>query len=345
MIFSARMFGVEAGFRSWSRAGAATLVAASLAGCAQPPSPLARHGREYFSTAKYGPASPRVVADGEPVPRGGGQYLVGHPYTIAGRTYYPREVANYSAVGLASWYGDAFHGRRTANGEVYDMRSFSAAHPTMPLPSYARVTNLANGYSMIVRVNDRGPYHGGRVMDVSSRVADVLDIKRAGTARVKVDYIGPAPLEGSDNSMLLASLRTDGSPATIDGAPSAEPVRMASQAPPSLLPSFLRPAAPPPPPPAPEPEPAVAESAPHIKLLNPPAPPPRPFDLGAIARTIGPVASAPRPPRRPIQQAQAGDRALYFAGEGPAARLRPDPFARLIERGDAPRAASLLVND
>ena len=100
---------------------------------------------------------------------------------------------------MASWYGAAFHGRRTANGEVYDMASLSAAHPTMPLPSYARVTNLGNGYSVIVRVNDRGPYHAGRVMDVSSRVADVLDMKAMGTARVKVDYVGAAPMEGSDD--------------------------------------------------------------------------------------------------------------------------------------------------
>ena len=106
-----------------------------------------------------GHASRKVVADGERVPRGGGQYLVGRPYTVAGRRYYPAENPSYTAVGMASWYGAAFHGRRTANGEVYDMASLSAAHPTMPLPSYARVTNLGNGYSVIVRVNDRGPYH------------------------------------------------------------------------------------------------------------------------------------------------------------------------------------------
>jgi rare lipoprotein A len=129
---------------------------------------------------------------------------------------------------MASWYGAAFHGRRTANGEVYDMASLSAAHPTMPLPSYARVTNLENGYSVIVRVNDRGPYHAGRVMDVSSRVADVLDMKAMGTAKVKVDYVGAAPMEGSDDSQLLASLRTDGSPANMIGY--SAPVMMASAA-------------------------------------------------------------------------------------------------------------------
>ena len=103
---------------------------------------------------------------------------------------------------------------------------FTAAHPTMPLPSYARVTNLSNGYSIIVRVNDRGPYHGGRVMDVSSRVADVLDFKGVGTARVKVEYVGPAPMEGSDDSQLLASLRTDGSQANMIGY--SAPVMMAA---------------------------------------------------------------------------------------------------------------------
>ena len=162
------------------------------------------------------------------MPHGGGQYLVGHPYTVAGHRYYPAENPSYTATGMASWYGAAFHGRRTANGEVYDMASLSAAHPTMPLPSYARVTNLQNGYSVIVRVNDRGPYHAGRVMDVSSRVADVLDMKAMGTAKVKVDYVGAAPMEGSDDSQLLASLRTDGSPANLIGY--SAPVMMANAA-------------------------------------------------------------------------------------------------------------------
>ena len=211
---------VYAGKRRWRGAASLGVTALALAGCAtQTPQVSYSHGHEHFAQAKYGHASAKVVADGQPVPRGGGQYLVGHPYSIAGHSYYPSENPSYSAVGMASWYGAAFHGRRTANGEVYDMASFSAAHPTMPLPSYARVTNLGNGYSVIVRVNDRGPYHGGRVMDVSSRVADVLDMKAMGTARVKVEYVGPAPMEGSDDSQLLASLRTDGSPANMIGYP------------------------------------------------------------------------------------------------------------------------------
>jgi rare lipoprotein A len=129
---------------------------------------------------KYGvSSSPRLVALGEPVPKGGGTYRVGKPYTIGGRTYEPQEnAANYTAEGLASWYGEDFHGRATANGEVYDMASISAAHPTLPIPSYARVTNLSNQKSIIVRVNDRGPFHANRLIDVSVRTARLLGFLR-----------------------------------------------------------------------------------------------------------------------------------------------------------------------
>src|SRR5467141_4056018 len=110
---------------------------------------------------RYGVStSPRVVALGEPVPKGGGTYRVGKPYVVAGRTYVPEEDVSYRAEGMASWYGDDFHGRLTANGEVFDMQGISAAHPTLPMPCYVRVTNTANRRSLIVRVNDRGPYYG-----------------------------------------------------------------------------------------------------------------------------------------------------------------------------------------
>lgn len=198
-------------------AGLAGLAALSFGGCAQQP-PLQRtaHSKEYFPSSIYGPASPRVVADGEPVPRGGGVYMVGKPYSVAGHTYYPSEK-RYAAVGLASWYGDAFHGRRTANGEIYDRDAITAAHPTMPLPSYARVTNLRNHYSMIVRVNDRGPFSSDRIMDVSRRTAEALDFRGSGTARVKVEYMGAADLAGTDDRALLATLRNNGPAHLEDG--------------------------------------------------------------------------------------------------------------------------------
>jgi rare lipoprotein A len=332
---------VKPSARRFAQGSAFILAAAGLIGCAQTPPP--RHvssSHEYFSSKVYGQASPRVVADGQPIPRGGGMYLVGHAYRIAGHTYVPQENENYSAVGMASWYGDAFHGRRTANGEVYDKDSISAAHPTMPLPSYARVTNLTNGHSIIVRVNDRGPFHGGRVMDVSSRVADALDFKGAGTARVKVEYVGAAPLEGSDDNRLLASLRTDGGPATMDGLPNGRPVMVAAApAPPPIekVASVVTPAPKPaPPPPAPEPE-MVAVAAPPIRPtpVDLPTPPTRPFDLGAIPGAAIPIAftgPAVLPPPRPGPHDQSAANALYFADSGER-RMRLDrsgqAFARL----------------
>lgn len=215
------------------------LSLASLAGCASTTTPAPRMpGVSSLSQIdpRYGVrASPRVVADGEEVPKGGGNYMVGKPYKIAGQTYVPSEKP-YAAVGTASWYGSDFHGRRTANGEIFDRESISAAHPTMPLPSYARVTNLKNSRSMVVRVNDRGPYHGGRVMDVSQRVAEALDFRSAGTARLKVEWIGKANMAGDDDARLLATLRDDGEPAQLDGAAPVmvaakqEPYRTASLA-------------------------------------------------------------------------------------------------------------------
>jgi rare lipoprotein A len=174
-----------------------------------------------------------VVELGEPIPKGGGTYRVGKPYVVAGRMYVPEENLNYREEGLASWYGDDFHGRLTANGEVFDMAGLSAAHPTLPMPCYARVTNLGNGKSLIVRVNDRGPYAGNRLIDVSNRAAELLDFKGHGVARVRVEYVGRAPLEGSDDRQLVATLRT-GEP-----APSPSNVRIASAEPfvPELAPS------------------------------------------------------------------------------------------------------------
>jgi rare lipoprotein A len=170
---------------------------------------------------RYGVASsPRVVELGERAPKGGGVYRVGKPYIVAGRTYVPEEVESYRSEGLASWYGRDFHGRQTANGEVFDMEAISAAHPTLPMPSYVRVTNLANRRSLIVRVNDRGPFHSNRVIDLSHKTAQLLGFKDNGVARVRVEYVGRAALEGSDDSRLAATLR--------HGEPAPAPVLVAS---------------------------------------------------------------------------------------------------------------------
>jgi rare lipoprotein A len=182
-------------------AAAATVAACSSSG---PSVGFKPKSKEYFSERTYGRASPRVAYSG-PIRKGGGRVVVGDSYKVAGKTYTPTDNPRYSETGYASWYGEAFHGRLTANGEVYDVNGLTAAHPTLPLPSYARVTNLENGRSMIVRVNDRGPFAKDRIIDLSSRVADMLDVKDEGTAKVEVDYVGPARMDGRDEKMLLAS--------------------------------------------------------------------------------------------------------------------------------------------
>ena len=161
-----------------------------------------------FSSASYGvAASPRVTTSRK-VRKGGGRRQIGRPYKIKGKWYYPKEEFGYNKVGQASWYGPNFHGRLTANGEIYDQYALTAAHPTFPLPSYARVTNLANGRSVMVRVNDRGPYHDGRIIDLSSKAAEMLDYRHLGIARVRVEYVKQAPLHGLDHQMLAASYRS-----------------------------------------------------------------------------------------------------------------------------------------
>lgn len=121
-------------------------------------------------------------------------YIVGQPYQINGRTYYPREDFDYDRTGVASWYGSDFHGRRTANGETYDMNAMTAAHPTLPMPTIVRVTNLDNGRSAIVRINDRGPFAEDRIIDMSRAGARELGFETKGLARVRVTVLREASL-------------------------------------------------------------------------------------------------------------------------------------------------------
>lgn len=189
-----------------------------------------KRSKEYFAESIYGvKASPRLVASG-PVPKGGGRYMVGKPYVVKGKTFVPKENPGYDKVGVASWYGDAFHGRMTANGELYDKEHLSAAHPTLPLPSYARVTNLNTGSSVIVRINDRGPFHAGRIIDLSRKTADMLDMKHSGTGEVRVQYVGPARMDGHDMPYLMASYtrKGDRGPVVDPGGQIASGVMVAS---------------------------------------------------------------------------------------------------------------------
>ncbi len=146
-------------------------------------------------------------------PQGG--YKVGDPYQIEGVWYYPAVNYGYNETGIASWYGDAFHGKSTANGELYDMNGLTAAHRTLPLPSVVRITNLENGRAMNLRVNDRGPFAHGRIIDVSRRAAQLLGFEQQGTARVRVEVL-------ADESRLLAGAAPAGAGQMAAGEPVPE---------------------------------------------------------------------------------------------------------------------------
>ena len=187
--------------------GLMALAAASLAACATPKYDVGKSG--YTASARNETtrgSSPRagstVGRDGKPL-RG-----TEKPYQINGVWYYPRQDKDYNVVGVGSWYGEQFHNRRTANGEMFDMDTPSAAHKTLPLPSLVEVTNLDNGKKMIVRVNDRGPFVGDRVIDLSKAAAQQLGYYRQGVARVRVKYVGPAPKNAFDGPRRYAVTQT-----------------------------------------------------------------------------------------------------------------------------------------
>lgn len=190
---------------------AAVVFLIGLAGCAE--GILVNH------TAKT------VMRDGgAPTPaQRGGYYKVGNPYQINGVWYYPKEDATYDETGIGSWYGPQFHGKQTANGEVFDMNEVTAAHPTLPMPSLVRVTNLENGRSIVVRMNDRGPYANGRIIDLSRRSAQLLGFERQGTAKVRVQYVGPAPMDGGAGPMVASRSANASANTSADERPAAAP--------------------------------------------------------------------------------------------------------------------------
>lgn len=157
----------------------------------------------------------------EPVPRDEPRARQGNrsPYKVLGKSYHVLDSSKgFRERGLASWYGTKFNGRATSSGELYDICSFTAAHKTLPLPSYVRVTNLDNGRSLIVRVNDRGPFHAGRVMDLSYAAAVKLGVDRTGTARVELEAVGPGD-GGNGNRQAAVSDPVDRPSPRFDDAP------------------------------------------------------------------------------------------------------------------------------
>ncbi|GGF64354.1 hypothetical protein GCM10011332_18050 [Terasakiella brassicae] len=173
-----------------------------------------------------------------------GKYKIGNPYQIQSVWYYPAEDFDYVETGIASWYGPKFHGKPTANGEVFDMNQVSAAHRTLPLPSLVRVTNLENGRSLVVRVNDRGPFAHGRILDMSRRGAQLLGFAKKGTARVKVEILkdqslalknslvnqvagNQAPIKSGAIQKPMVSAQSLDAPNGADVAPTPKPVQTA----------------------------------------------------------------------------------------------------------------------
>jgi len=142
-------------------------------------------------------------------------YKIGKKYNVGGKYYYPKRDLYYNKTGIASWYGPKFHGKLTANGEIYNQYALTAAHKTLPLPSAVKVTNLKNNKSVVLRINDRGPFVNDRIIDLSSKAADILDLKKNGTGLVRVILL-------KDKSLLLEKLAKNGSFPEIADLPKAE---------------------------------------------------------------------------------------------------------------------------
>lgn len=207
-----------------------------------------------------------VVKDPAPIVSG-----TMRPYQVRGRWYTPKDQPNYDEVGMASWYGDAFDGRPTSTGERFDMNALTAAHKTLPLPGLVEVTNLSNGRRVVARVNDRGPFVDGRIIDLSREAADELDMRREGVARVRVRYLGQAPRLGGGTVLRAEAPR----PAA------ARPVQVAA-VPPAAMQTTPQPYYAPSPLPtyAPSPQPASQVASQAASQIASQAAPPSPAPIG-----------------------------------------------------------------
>jgi len=240
-------------------------------------------------------------------------YKVGKPYQVDGVWYYPGVDYSYVATGIASWYGPDFHGKYTANGEVFDMNEVTGAHKTLPLPSIARVTNLENGRSILVRINDRGPFVNGRIVDLSRRAAQLLGFEQAGTAKVRVE------VEADQSRQLALSLPHDSK--EIEPAPAVVAAPRAAVVAQALPPPGQLASAAPTPPPAPAKPPSIVQA-----IADPP-----PAAIKAPLPVV--IQGAPGPTNVYIQ-------AGAFSQFDNANRLR----AQLSPLGDA-KISPVMVNN
>ncbi|SDG92436.1 septal ring lytic transglycosylase RlpA family protein [Roseospirillum parvum] len=306
----------------WTIALMVGVLGVALAGCAE--TKLASHA------VKSAVPSEQVNPDTR-----GGTYKVGAPYQMAGVWYYPKEDYTYREEGVASWYGPKFHGKPTANGEIYDQNGLTAAHRTLPMPSLARVTNLANGRSVVVRINDRGPFSKRRILDCSRRCAQLLGYLNQGTAHVRVEMMADESLALKNRILGLHGRQPDPLPATPSGTvsqgtlsvPAAQPAPQPVAATASVTPqpTAARP--------APQVPPQVASEItqpsppPVVTTASPSAPP----SATASARAAPP--STPRPPLRATTAAPASPPGLpqgtfiqvaSFSSRGAASQVLTD---------------------
>jgi rare lipoprotein A len=302
---------------AWRRA-AAVLLAASLAACSSGPKLGGRDGPEANPPARLSEvpdAEPRI----EPIRSGGPN----RPYEVLGQNYVPiTQDRAFKERGLASWYGKKFHGRRTANGETYDMYAMTAAHPTLPLPSYARIRNPANGREVIVRVNDRGPFHKGRIVDLSYTAALKLDLLR-GVAPVELERITFAEIRSG-------SWRRD---RPVPDLPDrAEPATAVAAAAPSVPPAPATAIVTPPPLEAPPLPTLAAAPEPEGPALRPLASAPRGFwiQLGAFRQRDG----AENFQRRVADELEWLSPQLAVFVDTPLFRLQAGPYASREEARD-----------
>jgi rare lipoprotein A len=200
-----------------ARIGIVISFAGLLAACATP-APMHPVITANLPSRSRQSAAPATPIPPPPMPHPG--YKVGDPYQVDGVWYYPQEQPGYDATGIASWYGQDYQGKPTADGEIFDRNAVTGAHPTLPMPVNVRVTNLENGRSIVVRVNDRGPFVNGRIIDLSEHAAELLAFRTQGLARVRVTFLGRADLNGPG----LAA-PSDETPPEIASAVAAAPVK------------------------------------------------------------------------------------------------------------------------
>jgi rare lipoprotein A len=292
------------------------LITAFTASCASSPEPSRRF--RTTTTASVPANASHMIASSS------AHQKVGNAYVVGGRRYVPRRDDHYDQTGIASWYGPTFHGRPTANGEVFDQNLLTAAHPTLPIPSIIEVTNLENGRSVILRLNDRGPFVDDRMIDLSRAAADQLGYRQRGLARVRVRYLGPAQALG---------------------APPSQGAREGGSAnPPANLPAAIPVSAPPPvPAPIPAPQPIAVATENHTRNQ-----PPRAQDLADIRPSLTLQAGAfgdPSNAQRLVQRlsSDGGDAWVEPALSGNATIYRVF-FGRWMDRSSASSARTLLEN-